>query len=198
MISCDFIGLAVGQQEVYLPGEPVSNHDELMCNFFAQADALAYGKTPEELKAEGEKDDMVPHKTFGGDRPSLSLLLPKLGPFEVGQLLAMYEHRIAVQGCLWGINSFDQWGVQLGKVLANKVRTTLGAVRKDGKSIEEVSGEYNYSTKRMMGSYMKAVDAHMGGLKYTELFDTPFDYFSTGIEGAPAEPKYPEMKKPKH
>merc|ERR1711957_179653 len=105
----------------YLPGEAVSNHDELMCNFFAQADALAYGKTAEELRAEGLEEDMVAHKTFPGNRPSYSIMLSKLGPFEVGQLLAMYEHRIAVHGCLWGINSFDQWGVELGKILAKKV-----------------------------------------------------------------------------
>ncbi|KAL5976930.1 Glucose-6-phosphate isomerase, cytosolic 1 [Asimina triloba] len=101
--------------------EIVNNHDELMSNFFAQPDALAYGKvqpvylTPEQLKSEKVPEHLIPHKTFPGNRPSLSLLLPSLDAYNVGQLLAIYEHRVAVQGFLWGINSFDQWGVELGK-----------------------------------------------------------------------------------
>lgn len=93
-----------------------------MCNFFAQADALAVGKSAIELRAEGVPDSLIPHKTFTGNRPSLSLLLPQLDAFAVGQLLALYEHRVGVQGFVWGINSFDQWGVELGKVLAGKAR----------------------------------------------------------------------------
>lgn len=99
-----------------MPGEPVSNHDELMCNFFAQPDALAMGKRVEELVAEGVPAALHPHKEFPGNRPSLSLLFPKLNARTCGQLLALYEHRVAVQGFIWGINSFDQWGVELGKV----------------------------------------------------------------------------------
>lgn len=83
-----------------MQGEVVSNHDELMCNFFAQADALAKGKTAVELRAENVPDHLIPHKTFTGNRPSLSILLPELNAFSTGQILAMYEHRVAVQVCL--------------------------------------------------------------------------------------------------
>ena len=88
------------------------------------------GKTAEELKAEGVADALVAHKTFTGDRPSLSLLLPVCNAYYLGQLLALYEHRCAVQGWVWDINSFDQWGVQLGKVLATEVRSYLTEARK--------------------------------------------------------------------
>lgn len=129
VIPAEFIGFQVSQNPIHLPGEPVSNHDELMSNFFAQPDALAMGKTAEELRAEGVPEALVAHKTFPGDRPSLSLLLPIASPFWLGQLLALYEHRTAVQGWVWQINSFDQWGVQLGKALATDVRTYLQAAR---------------------------------------------------------------------
>ena len=92
-----------------------------MCNFFAQADALAYGKTIAELQSEGVPVALHAHKEFPGYRPSLSLLFPSLTPYTCGQLLALYEHRVAVQGFVWGINSFDQWGVELGKALAGRL-----------------------------------------------------------------------------
>mmetsp|Transcript_19436 Transcript_19436/g.53388 ORF Transcript_19436/g.53388 Transcript_19436/m.53388 type:complete len:548 (-) Transcript_19436:206-1849(-) len=130
VIPAEFIGFSVSQNPVELPGEPVSNHDELMSNFFAQPDALALGKTAEELAAEGVPDRLISHKTFTGDRPSLSLLLPVCDACNLGQLLALYEHRTAVQGWVWGINSFDQWGVELGKVLAKEVRGFLSNARK--------------------------------------------------------------------
>merc|ERR1719401_1590776 len=101
-----------------------------MSNFFAQPDALAIGKTAAECRAEGVPEDLVEHKVFTGDRPSLSLLLPICSPFYLGSLLALYEHRTAVQGWIWGINSFDQWGVELGKVLGVKVRKFLSDARK--------------------------------------------------------------------
>jgi glucose-6-phosphate isomerase len=101
-------------------GEVVTNHQELMSNFFAQADALAYGKTIEDLKADNVPESLWSHKEFPGNRPSLSLLMKELNAFSLGQLLALYEHRTAVQGFVWGINSFDQWGVELGKSLAKK------------------------------------------------------------------------------
>merc|ERR1719215_1316343 len=129
-IPAEFIGFATSQNPVELPGEPVSNHDELMSNFFAQPDALALGKTADELKAEGVPDNLIAHKTFPGDRPSLSLLLPVCNAKWLGQLLALYEHRTAVQGWVWGINSFDQWGVELGKALAKEVRGHLIKARK--------------------------------------------------------------------
>eukprot|EP00252_Welwitschia_mirabilis_P028098 TRINITY_DN9983_c0_g1_i1.p1 TRINITY_DN9983_c0_g1~~TRINITY_DN9983_c0_g1_i1.p1 ORF type:complete len:567 (-),score=127.98 TRINITY_DN9983_c0_g1_i1:173-1873(-) len=151
VIPCDFIGIVKSQQPVCLPGETVSNHDELMSNFFAQPDALAYGKTPEELKNENIPDHLIPHKTFSGNRPSLSILLPSLSAYNIGQLLAMYEHRVAVQGFIWNINSFDQWGVELGKSLATRVRSQLNASRTNGK---EVDG-FNRSTTKLLNLYLK-------------------------------------------
>lgn len=136
VIPCDFIGVIKSQQPVYLKGETVSNHDELMSNFFAQPDALAYGKTPEQLHSEKVPENLIPHKTFQGNRPSLSFLLSSLSAYEIGQLLAIYEHRIAVQGFIWGINSFDQWGVELGKSLASQVRKQLHASRMEKKPVE--------------------------------------------------------------
>ncbi|KAL3514631.1 hypothetical protein ACH5RR_027348 [Cinchona calisaya] len=152
VIPCDFIGIVNSQQPVYLEGEVVSNHDELMSNFFAQPDALAYGKTPEQLLMENVPQHLVTHKTFSGNRPSISLLLPSLSAYNIGQLLAIYEHRIAVEGFVWGINSFDQWGVELGKSLASQVRKQLHASRKKGKPIEG----FNFSTTTMLSRYLQA------------------------------------------
>jgi glucose-6-phosphate isomerase len=150
-IPAEFIAFSKSPNPIFIQGESVSNHDELMSNFFAQPDALAYGKTIDELVAEGVPANLLPHKEFPGNRPSLSLLFPSLSAFSVGQLLALYEHRVAVQGFIWGLNSFDQWGVELGKVLANKVRSQLASSR--GKSAE-VSG-FNSSTTALMKRYLK-------------------------------------------
>ncbi|KAG7020518.1 Glucose-6-phosphate isomerase, cytosolic [Cucurbita argyrosperma subsp. argyrosperma] len=152
VIPCDFIGVVKSQQPVYLKGEVVSNHDELMSNFFAQPDALAYGKTPEQLRKENVPEHLISHKTFSGNRPSLSILLPSLNAYNIGQLLAIYEHRIAVEGFIWGINSFDQWGVELGKSLATQVRKQLNASRTKGESIEG----FNHSTTTLMKRYLEA------------------------------------------
>ncbi|KAJ4701882.1 Glucose-6-phosphate isomerase [Melia azedarach] len=152
VIPCDFIGVVKSQQPVYLKGEVVSNHDELMSNFFAQPDALAYGKTPEQLQKENVPPHLIPHKTFSGNRPSLSLLLPSLNAYNIGQLLAIYEHRIAVEGFIWGINSFDQWGVELGKSLATQVRKQLHAARTKGEPIEG----FNFSTTALLTRYLEA------------------------------------------
>ncbi|XP_030447014.1 glucose-6-phosphate isomerase, cytosolic [Syzygium oleosum] len=152
VIPCDFIGVVKSQQPVYLKGEVVNNHDELMSNFFAQPDALAYGKTPEQLRRENVPHHLIPHKTFTGNRPSLSLLLPSLTAYNIGQLLAIYEHRVAVQGFIWGINSFDQWGVELGKSLATQVRKQLHATRVKGEPVEG----FNCSTTTMMTRYLEA------------------------------------------
>ncbi|KAI5656049.1 hypothetical protein M9H77_24842 [Catharanthus roseus] len=152
VIPCDFIGVVKSQQPVYLKGEVVNNHDELMSNFFAQPDALAYGKTTQELLNENVPHHLVPHKTFSGNRPSLSILLPSLNAYNIGQLLAIYEHRVAVQGFVWGINSFDQWGVELGKSLASQVRKQLHASRTKG---EPVRG-FNFSTTTLLSKYLEA------------------------------------------
>ena len=103
-VPCDFIGFVQSQHDLFVDGERMSSHDELMANFFAQPDALANGKSKEEVLAEGCADWLAPHRTFKGNRPSLSLLLPKLTAYATGQLLALYEHRTAVQGFVWDIN----------------------------------------------------------------------------------------------
>nr|BAA23177.1 cytosolic phosphoglucose isomerase [Dioscorea tokoro]BAA23178.1 cytosolic phosphoglucose isomerase [Dioscorea tokoro] len=152
VIPCDFIGVMRSQQPIYLKGEVVSNHDELMSNFFAQPDALAYGKVAEQLLNEKVPDHLIPHKTFPGNRPSLSLLLPSLNAYNVGQLLAIYEHRIAVEGFVWGINSFDQWGVELGKSLASQVRKQLHLSRTKAEPVEG----FNFSTTTLLTRYLEA------------------------------------------
>jgi len=152
---CDFIGSIRSQQPIDETdsGEVVSNHDELMSNFFAQPDALAYGKTQNDLKEEGVPEELWPHKEFTGDRPSTSILFPCFDARRVGQLLALYEHRSAVQGFIWNINSFDQWGVELGKVLATQVRKQLSSSR--GSSAAKVAG-FNPSTTSMLEKYLSA------------------------------------------
>jgi len=125
-IPSEFIGFTKSQHPVHITGEAVSNHDELMSNFFSQPDALALGKTIEELQIEKTPEALLGHKFFPGDRPSSSLLfVGKLTPYHCGQLLALYEHRTSVEGYLWDIDSYDQWGVELGKILAKKVRGIL-------------------------------------------------------------------------
>lgn len=149
-VPCTFIGFVESQNPTCQDGEPVSNHDELMSNFFAQPDALAKGKTGEECRAEGKPEWLIPHVTFTGNRPSLSLLLPVLNAYACGHLLSLFEHRTAVQGFIWDINSFDQWGVELGKVLATKVRKQINQARYHGKSVEG----FNSSTKRLIERYL--------------------------------------------
>ena len=145
--SADFIGFAKSQtpQALAKSEYPVSNHDELMSNFFAQPDALAKGKTADECVKEGIPANLVPHKVFPGNRPSLSLLLPECSPFWVGALLSLYEHRTAVQSWVWGINAFDQWGVELGKVLAKNVRDNLADSTK--------GGPFPTSTQKLLKAY---------------------------------------------
>ncbi|MEL7209851.1 MAG: glucose-6-phosphate isomerase, partial [Actinomycetota bacterium] len=102
-------------------------HDLLVANLFAQAEALAFGRTGEEVRAAGVPDAQVPHRTFPGDRPTNLLLAPELSPSVLGQLIAVYEHKVFTQGVIWGINSFDQWGVELGKELAQAIVPELQA-----------------------------------------------------------------------
>ncbi|KAF1793119.1 Phosphoglucose isomerase, C-terminal [Phytophthora cactorum] len=150
VVPCDFLGFCESQNPVQLAGEPVSNHDELMSNFFAQPDALARGKSIEDLKAEGVPEKLQNHKLFPGNRPSISLLFKKLDAYSTGQLLALYEHRTVVQGAIWGINSFDQWGVELGKVLAKQVRTQLNASRTENAPVKG----FNSATTSMLEAYL--------------------------------------------
>ncbi len=121
LIPCDFIGFARSLN-------PLGNHhDLLLSNVFAQAEALAFGKTEAEVKAEGTPDWLVPHRTFEGNRPSNVILAEQLTPETLGKLIALYEHSVFAQGVIWGIDSFDQWGVELGKVLAAAIIPELAA-----------------------------------------------------------------------
>ncbi|MFF6901894.1 glucose-6-phosphate isomerase [Streptomyces hydrogenans] len=122
-VPADFIGFARPVDDL-LPGL-VPQHDLLMANFFAQTQALAFGKTPEEVRAEGVPEELVPHKTFQGNHPTTTLLADALTPSVLGQLVALYEHKVFVQGAVWNIDSFDQWGVELGKVLAKRIEPAL-------------------------------------------------------------------------
>ncbi|MFF8904406.1 glucose-6-phosphate isomerase [Streptomyces olivaceoviridis] len=123
LIPADFIGFARPVAE--LSEELKAQHDLLMANFFAQTQALAFGKTAEEVRAEGVPEELVPHKTFQGNRPTTTILARELTPSVLGQLVALYEHKVFVQGAVWHIDSFDQWGVELGKVLAKRVEPAL-------------------------------------------------------------------------
>ncbi|MET9960799.1 glucose-6-phosphate isomerase [Streptomyces sp. NPDC006326] len=123
LIPADFIGFARPVAEL----EPrlAAQHDLLMANFLAQTQALAFGKTADEVRAEGVEESLVPHKTFRGNHPTTTILATELSPSVLGQLIALYEHKVFVQGAVWNIDSFDQWGVELGKVLAKRVEPAL-------------------------------------------------------------------------
>lgn len=123
VIPADFIGFAKPVADL-APGL-VAQHDLLMANFFAQTQALAFGKTPDEVRAEGVAEELVPHKTFQGNHPTTTVLADELTPSVLGQLIALYEHKVFVQGAVWNIDSFDQWGVELGKVLAKRIEPVL-------------------------------------------------------------------------
>jgi glucose-6-phosphate isomerase len=115
LIPCDFIAFA---HALTLLGR---HHDMLLANVFAQSEALAFGKTPEQVKAEGTPDWLMPHRVFEGNRPSNTILADRLTPETLGKLVALYEHSVFAQGVIWNINSFDQWGVELGKALAQAI-----------------------------------------------------------------------------
>lgn len=125
LIPCDFIAVAT-------PAHPIKDgdadvHELFLANFFAQSKALAFGKTADEVRAEGTSEEIVPHRVFKGNRPSTSIMAPALTPSVVGQLIALYEHITFTQGIVWGINSFDQWGVELGKQLALQIAPAISA-----------------------------------------------------------------------
>jgi glucose-6-phosphate isomerase len=142
LILCDFIGF-------YQALNPLGrHHDLLMANFFAQTEALAFGKTTEEVKADGVPAFQVPHRTFEGNRPTNTIMMEKLTPESLGKLIALYEHKVFVQGTIWNINSFDQWGVELGKVLANRIIPEL-------ESGEEPDLKHDSSTNALITRYRK-------------------------------------------
>jgi glucose-6-phosphate isomerase len=142
VIPCDFIGFC---QTLNPLGR---HHDLLMANVFAQTEALAFGKTPEEVKAEGTPDWLVPHRVFEGNRPSNTILAERLTPETLGKLVALYEHSVFTQGAVWNIDSFDQWGVELGKVLAGRVAGEL-------ESATEPVLEHDSSTNALIRRYRK-------------------------------------------
>ncbi|MGV9253810.1 glucose-6-phosphate isomerase [Streptomyces sp. NPDC003697] len=123
LVPADLIGFVNPVDE--LGDELKAQHDLLMANLFAQGQALAFGKSAEEVRAEGVPEEQVPHRTFHGNRPSTTILATELTPSVLGQLVALYEHKVFVQGAVWNIDSFDQWGVELGKVLAKRVEPAL-------------------------------------------------------------------------
>jgi glucose-6-phosphate isomerase len=140
LVPCDFIAFA---QTLNLLGR---HHDMLLANVFAQTEALAFGKTAEEVKAEGTPDWLVPHRLFEGNRPSNTILLDRLTPGALGKLVALYEHSVFTQGTIWQIDSFDQWGVELGKVLAQRIIPQL-------ESAAEPKLEHDSSTNNLIRRY---------------------------------------------
>ena len=142
LIPCDFIGFCRPNHDI---GE---HHDLLMANCFAQTEALAFGKTRDEVAAEGVPVKQVPHRTFAGNRPTNTILSPALTPHVLGQLIAVYEHKVFTQGVLWNINSFDQWGVELGKALANRIVPEL-----DSRAARDVGLDHDSSTNALIRRY---------------------------------------------
>lgn len=142
LVPCDFIGFAK-------PLNPLGrHHDMLLANVFAQAEALAFGKTADQVKAEGTPDWLVPHRVFEGNRPSNTILAERLDPATLGKLVALYEHSVFTQGVLWNIDSFDQWGVELGKVLAQRIIPEL-------ENAAEPALNHDSSTNTLIRRYRK-------------------------------------------
>ncbi len=145
LIPCDFIAFAKTLNPL---GQ---HHDMLIANVFAQTEALAFGKTPEQVKAEGTPEWLVPHRVFAGNRPSNTILVERLTPETLGKLVALYEHNVFTQGTIWDINSFDQWGVELGKALAQRIIPEL-------ESREETTLGHDSSTNNLIRRYRRLKD----------------------------------------
>lgn len=143
LIPCDFIGFCKTLNPL---GE---HHDLLLSNLFAQSQALAFGKTAEEVKTEGTADELVPHRVFEGNRPSNTILIEQLTPEVLGKLVALYEHAVFTQGVIWDVDSFDQWGVELGKVLARRITPEL-------QSANETPLKHDSSTNTLIRRYRKS------------------------------------------
>jgi glucose-6-phosphate isomerase len=142
LIPCDFIAFTQPLHSLR------RHHDILLANMLAQAEALAFGKTSEEVRADGTPDWLVPHRVFAGNRPSNAILMERLTPEMLGKLVALYEHSVFTQGVLWNIDSFDQWGVELGKVLAQRIIPEL-------ESEKEPELHHDSSTNRLIRHYRK-------------------------------------------
>ena len=143
LVPCDLIGFCRSLNPLG------AHHDTLMANLFAQAEALAFGKTAEQVKAEGTPDWLAPHRTFEGNRPSSMILADRLTPETLGKLVALYEHSVFTQGTIWNIDSFDQWGVELGKVLANTIIPELAGAA-------EPELHHDSSTNALIHRYRRA------------------------------------------
>jgi glucose-6-phosphate isomerase len=142
LIPADFIAVARPAHDIDV------HHDMFMANFFAQPEALAFGRTAEQVAADGVAPEQVSARTFAGNHPTTSILVPELTPSVLGQLIALYEHRTFVQGAVWGIDSFDQWGVELGKKLAQVIIPELT-------SPEETTLAHDSSTNALIGTYRR-------------------------------------------
>jgi len=142
LIPCDFIGFCRALNPLG------HHHDLLMANLFAQTEALAFGKTDAQVRAEGVPDWLVPHRIFEGNRPTNTILAERLTPETLGKLVALYEHSVFTQGTIWQIDSFDQWGVELGKVLAERIIPEL-------ESVEESPLQHDSSTTTLIRGYRK-------------------------------------------
>jgi len=149
LVPCDFIGFARSHNPV------ADQHDLLIANLFAQTEALAFGKTPAEVRAEGVAEELVPHRSFPGNRPSNTLLAEELTPATLGALVALYEHKVFTQGAIWRVNSFDQWGVELGKVLARRIAPELTAAA-------EPALDHDASTNTLIRRYRRLRRASEG------------------------------------
>jgi glucose-6-phosphate isomerase len=136
LVPADFIGFGEPNHVIDVDGIDGDMHDLFMSNLFAQTSALAFGKTAEEIAAEGTPAEVVPHKVMPGNRPTSTILAPKLTPSVLGQLIAFYEHVTFVEGTIWGIDSFDQWGVELGKVLAKQLAPVLATADADTSALD--------------------------------------------------------------
>jgi len=143
LIPCDFLAFA---KPIHSMGR---HHDMLLANVFAQSEALAFGKTEEQVKAEGTPDWLVPHRVFKGNRPSNTILAEHLTPETLGKLVALYEHSIFTQGAVWQINSFDQWGVELGKALAQRI---IGEIERGSES----QLHHDSSTNNLIRRYLRS------------------------------------------
>ena len=153
LVPCDFIGFGQSLNPMGAEvGRVDSQHDLLMANLFAQAEALAFGKTADEVRAEGVPEALVPHRVFTGNRPSNTLLARQLTPHTLGALVALYEHSVFTQGVIWGIDSFDQWGVELGKVLAETTAAELAG--------EDLAPSHDSSTNALIQRYRELRKEH--------------------------------------
>ena len=148
LVPADFIGFARPARPD--GARPARHHHLLMANFVAQTEALAFGKAAEEVAAEGVPAPLVPHRTFPGNRPTNTILAPELTPSVLGQLVALYEHKVFTQGVVWNVNSFDQWGVELGKVLAGRIAAEL-----DGDGDDAATAAHDSSTASLLRRYRR-------------------------------------------